>query len=289
MKKKLIRWLIGILAVAIIIYAGIILFLITQETKLVYFVTYEKPVKVAPADSSNLVYNRIELKGKEGLKLIAWEIPSKVDSIPGPWLLFCHGNASDISYVDYVERYKLFSGMGFNTLAFDYRGFGESEGVPDEQGVYEDAMTSYEYLTMVKKIPATKIIIYGHSLGTGIAIELATRVPAAGLVVEAGYQSAVGMGQKAYPYLPISLVMKNRFISIDKVAGISMPKLIVHSPEDLIIPFSDGQALYVKASPPKSFLEIKGNHDAAPLQSREVFMKGLSSFVSETSARLGSK
>jgi fermentation-respiration switch protein FrsA (DUF1100 family) len=289
MKKLIIRVLIGLFVLVFLGYAGVIVYLKTQETKLVFYEAYGQPVRTVSPDSTHLKYQRIELQSEDGIKLTGWVILSEKDTFTSPWLLFCHGNASDISYIDYIARYKLFTNLGLNVLTFDYRGFGESAGTPSETGLYKDAMAIYNYLTVTKHIPSDRIIIYGHSLGTGVGIDLATRVPVAALVVEAGFQSNPKTAHQMYPFLPmhlLSLIMKNRFMSIDKIDRITMPKLFIHSSDDEIIPISEGRALYDKALPPKSFLEIKGSHDPAPMESKESFCNGLSSFLAGTTAHI---
>jgi uncharacterized protein len=284
MKKLIIRIFLGLLLLILIVYAGIIVYLTTQETKLVFYETYGKPVRSVPPDSTHLKYKRIEFQSEDGVKLIGWVILSEKDTLTSPWLLFCHGNASDISYVDYIARYKLFTNLGLNVLTFDYRGFGESDGKPSEAGLYKDVMASYNYLTIIRHIQQERIIIYGHSLGTGVAIDLATRVPAACLVVEAGFRSIPETAHQMYPFIPMRLLVRNKFMSIDKIDRITMPKLFIHSSEDEINPISEGRALYAKALQPKSFLEIKGSHDPAPMESKESFCIGFSSFLNSTTA-----
>ena len=289
MKKLIIRVLIGLFVLVFLGYAGGIVYLLTQETQLTFYDSYGKPLRTVPPDSANLKYQGLYFQSEDGVKLSGWVVLSNKDTLISPWLLFCHGNASDISYIDYIERYKLFTNLGINVLSFDYRGFGESDGNPSEAGLYKDAITVYNYLTLTRNIPPEKIIIYGHSLGTGVAIELATRVPAAALVVEAGYQSIPEIAHQLYPFLPmrlLKLLVKNKFLSIDKVDRIPIPKLFIHSSEDEIFDISEGRTLYEKALPPKSFLEIKGRHDPAPMESKEVFCNGLSSFLNGTTARL---
>jgi fermentation-respiration switch protein FrsA (DUF1100 family) len=289
MKRVIIRVLIGLFVLVFLGYAGGIVYLMTQETQLTFYETYGKPLRTVPPDSANLKYQTLYLNSEDGVKLSGWVVLSNKDTMACPWLLFCHGNASDISYIDYIERYKLFTNLGLNVLTFDYRGFGESDGNPSEAGLYKDAIAVYKYLTTTRNIPSERIIIYGHSLGTGVAIELATRVPAAALVVEAGYQSIPEVAHQLYPFLPMHLLklfIKNKFLSIDKVNSILIPKLFIHSSEDEIFDISEGWTLYEKALPPKMFLEIKGRHDPAPMESKEVFCNGLSSFLNGTTARL---
>jgi len=286
MNKIVKRILIGLLIVLLLGYASIIIYLKTNETEIVYYEFYGQGPLQSPSDSLELNFQRIELNTEDGLKLIGWIVPSAKDSSSGPWLLFCHGNASDISYPDYILRYKIFNKIGINVLAIDYRGFGESGGKPSEEGLYNDALTAYNYLNKTIKISPERIIIYGHSLGAAVAIDLATKVQAGAIVAKAAFKSVPDMGQQLYPFLPMNLLVKNKFMSIDKVSSIAYPKLFIHSIEDEIISINDGKALFEKAIQPKSFLQIKGNHDSAPILSEETFIKGLSDFLSGTTATI---
>lgn len=292
MKKLIIRILVGLIVLIILGYAGGIIYLLTQETQLTFYEAYGKPLRTVPPDSSNLNYQGINLQSEDGIMLSGWVVLSDKDTLTSPWLLFCHGNASDISYIDYIERYKLFTSLGLNVLTFDYRGFGESEGVPSEAGLYKDAMAVYDYLTSTRKIPPDRIIIYGHSLGTGVAINLATCVPAAALVVEAGFQSVPEVAHQMYPFLPeplLRLLVRNKFLSVDKIDQIAIPKLFIHSSEDEIFDIAEGRILYDKALTPKSFLEIKGSHDPAPMESKDIFCNGLLSFLAGTTAQINNE
>jgi hypothetical protein len=284
MKKIIIRVLIGLFAIGVLGYGGIITFLLAKETDIVFEPNSGKPPLTAPPDSLHLRYERIKLCSEDGVNLTGWVISSSKDSSASPWLLFCHGNGSNISYPDYVSRYGLFSTFGLNVLTFDYRGYGESPGTPSEAGFYKDATAAYKYLTLSRHISPERIIIYGHSLGTGVAIDLAARVPAAALVTEAGFQSIPEVAQRTYPFIPAGLLVRNRFMSIDKIDRISIPKLFVHSSEDEIFPLWESKALYEKALQPKTFLEIKGKHSPAALVSKESFCKALSAFLAGTTA-----
>jgi hypothetical protein len=289
MKKTIIRVLIGLCTLGIIGYGGIIVFLLVKETELVFEANCGKPPLTPPPDSAHLRYQRVKFCSEDGIHLTGWTISSCRDSTVSPWLLFCHGNASNISYPDYVSRYGLFSSLGLNVLCFDYRGFGESEGTPSENGLYKDAIAAYNYLTMARHVPPDRIIIYGHSLGTAVAIDLATRVPAAALVAEAGFQSIPEIAQRQYPLLPAGLLVRNRFMSIDKIGKISIPKLFIHSSEDEMIPFFESKELYAKAMQPKMFVQIKGKHCPAPMVSKDSFCKGFLTFLAGTTAHIESK
>jgi fermentation-respiration switch protein FrsA (DUF1100 family) len=179
------------------------------------------------------------------------------------WLLICHGNLGNIGYRQRPEYYALIRDLGINLLAFDYRGFGESTGAPEERGLYADATASYEYLTRTLRVPPERLVIFGHSLGSGVAIELASRVPAAGLIVEGAFTSVVERGQELFPLFPVGLIATQRFPSLDRIASINMPKLFLHSPEDTVIPYAHGRRLFDAARDPKRIVDVKGGHEYA--------------------------
>ena len=162
--------------------------------------------------------------------------------------------------------------LGLSLLAFDYRGYGESGGAPSEQGLYRDADAAYRYLREDRGVPADRIVVFGHSLGSAVAIDLASRVPAAGLIVEGAFTSAVDRGQELYPYIPVRWIARSRFGSIDKVAGITVPKLFLHAARDEVIPLAHGRRLFEAAREPKTFVELQGGHgDAFDVDSARYF------------------
>ena len=150
--------------------------------------------------------------------------------------------------------------MGLNLLAFDYRGYGESGGAPSEAGLYRDAEAAYRYLRRELGVPADRIILFGHSLGSAVAIDLASRVPPAGLIVEGAFTSATDRGQELYPYIPVRWIAASRFNSIGKMPLVTAPKLFLHAVHDEVIPLAHGRRLFEAASPPKRFVELGGGH-----------------------------
>ncbi len=246
----------------ILAYAGIIGYLMLNQ-KAMIFHPEERQV-AAPATEFSLHEQQVSYPSTDGVKLSAWIVPAKqTDEVKGMWMLICHGNLGNIGFGQRPEFYAYMRDTGLNLFAFDYRGYGASSGSPDEQGLYDDAQASYDYLTKTLHIAPDHIIIFGHSLGSGVAIELASKVPAAGLVVEGAYTSVAQRGQELYPLLPIALVSTQRFPSIDRIGAITMPKLFLHSPEDSIIPYPHGQRLYAAARGAKRFVDVKGGHENA--------------------------
>jgi len=258
-----------ILAAAVLIYGGILVLLRVYESRLIYFPGPERTL-VAPPSSLDLPVQRVEITTEDAVKLVAWVIPAEPHS--SLWLLVCHGNAGNLSEFDRPLHYAGLRQLGLNLLAFDYRGYGESGGAPSEAGLYRDADAAYHYLTNQRGVPASRIVIFGHSLGSAVAIDLASRVRPAGLIVEGAFTSATDRGQELYPYIPVRWIAKSRFSSIDRISRITVPKLFLHATRDEVIPLAHGRRLYQAAPPPKTFVELQGGHgDAFDVDSARYF------------------
>jgi abhydrolase domain-containing protein 17 len=163
-------------------------------------------------------------------------------------LLYIHGNAADIG--DFQPVFDLLHRWGFSVFAYDYRGYGTSNGQPSEQNAYQDADAAYGYLTQKLKIPPEKIIIYGQSVGGGSATELAKRHPVAGLVLESTFTSAFRV------IVPFPILPFDKFTNQDKLGQIHCPILVMHGGADQTIPIAHGQALYATATGPKMSLWV---------------------------------
>jgi fermentation-respiration switch protein FrsA (DUF1100 family) len=253
----------GALAGVIVVgYMGAALYLRFNEKALIF-----RPagrVVDAPPPRLALAERRVTYASTDGVTLSAWIVPAReAASSPHGWLLVCHGNLGNIGYAQRPEFYALIRDLGISLLAFDYRGYGDSSGTPDETGVYADATASYQYLTRTLSVPPERLVLFGHSLGSGVAIELASRVPAAGVIVEGAYTSVVERGQEIFPYFPVGLIATQRFPSRDRIAGIPVPKLFLHSPEDRVIPYAHGRRLFDAARAPKRLVDVAGGHEDA--------------------------
>jgi len=165
-------------------------------------------------------------------------------------ILYSHGNGSDLGSTRSVLQ--LIQQLGFSVFAYDYQGYGTSEGKPSEQNLYHDVNAAYEYLTQTLKISPDRIILYGFSIGGGPSLDLATRQPVAGIILEGTFTSVF----RVVTYLPILLF--DRFRNLDKIRSIYCPILLIHGTLDQVIPFWHGKALYEAANPPKQFLPIEG-------------------------------
>jgi fermentation-respiration switch protein FrsA (DUF1100 family) len=189
------------------------------------------------------------------VKLNAWffKNPCALSTV-----LFAHGNAGNMS--DRLFKIKFFYDLGLNVFIFDYRGYGKSEGIPSEAGIYLDARSAYDYLQSRGDVGMKNIILYGASIGGTVVIDLATQRNAALLVIESSITNAKDMARIFYPFIPL-FFLSLKFDSIEKVRELTVPKLFIHSPDDEVVPFWVGQKLFEAAAQPKEFLKIHGGHN----------------------------
>jgi hypothetical protein len=260
------------LGVALLLYGALLAWLVGNENRLIYFpdpgpVPLPAGLPVAP----------VHFAAPDGVRLTAWVIVPQVDS--ARWILVFHGNAGNLGTPGRPEHDRQLRGLGFGILALDYRGYGDSDGTPSEAGLYADARAAYDYLTSVRGVPPERIVIYGHSLGAAVAIQLATQVPAGGLIVEGAFTSAPDLGAEVYPFVPVRLIARNRFPSLERVRLLRMPLLVVHGRDDQTIPIAHGRRLFDAAPEPKSFLEVAGGHDDAYAIGAREYEEGIRRFV----------
>lgn len=240
---------------------------------------------VDPPDASLALHERSVLfKAADSTTLTAWIIPAARATPDAPWVLISHGNYGNIGYGGRPQFYAWFRDLGVNLFAYDYRGFGASEGNPSEAGVYADAAAAYRYLMDSLHVPPSRIILFGHSLGTGVTIELARHVAAAGLILEDAYTSVVDRGQEVFPLLPIRLIARSRFASIDKVGTLGHPKLFLHARNDGTIPIAHGRRLFAAAAEPKEFVELNAGHADGYTADRVRYYGAIDAFIRRVTA-----
>jgi len=170
-----------LLAVAALCYLVILLVLRLSESRMLYVPGGSRTL-LPPPTELGLDVRRVTVTTSDGVRLVAWSMPVVHGS--GYWLLMCHGNAGNISEAGRPYHYAGLRGLGLSLFAFDYRGYGESEGVPSEDGLYRDADAAYRYLRDTLGVTPERIVIFGHSLGSAVAVELAGTVPAAGVILD---------------------------------------------------------------------------------------------------------
>ena len=238
------------------------------------------PRPVDPPDARLALRQRlVSFESADSATLTAWIVPGANASPDAPWVLISHGNFGNIGYGGRPQFYAWFRNLGVNLFAYDYRGYGESHGLPSEPGVYADAAAAYRYLTDSLHVPPSRIVLFGHSLGTGVTIELARHVPAAGMIVEDAYTSVVDRGQEVFPLLPIRLIAKSRFASIEKVGSLRLPKLFLHARHDETIPIEHGRRVFAAAAEPKEFVELNAGHADAYTADRTRYYGAIDAFI----------
>lgn len=249
------------------------------ENRLIYYPP-RYPDGFADPASYGLRVEEVWISTDDGLRLNAWFLPVPISP---KVLLVLHGNAENIGYG--LARLKSFAQLGTNVLALDYRGYGKSEGSPDERGVYRDAEAAYRYLTEIRRFAPRDIVVYGQSLGGAVAIDLASRHECGGLIVESSFTSGREMARRAFRIPLFEYVPQSRFDSLAKIRNVRCPILIVHGTRDEVIPFAMGQRLYEAAPEPKTFLAVEGaGHNDVFLVGGEKYLETLRTLVATPSA-----
>ena len=259
--KKL---LLGTLGLAVGLYLALIAYVKVNERRLVFHAELAKGPLLEPKAPFQPPHTRVDFTSADGTKLAGWVIPATATDSSGLWVLVCHGNSHNISQMEEPEFYSYLRALGVNILVFDYRGFGESQGEPDEQGAYADARAAYDLLTTRYHVNAGQIIVYGHSLGTGVAVQLASTVKSGALILQAPYTSVPDLGARRYPFLPVKALAAYTFPSLERMPSVTQPLLVMHSPADSTIPLAMGEALTKAAgSANKRFVSVAGGHNIA--------------------------
>lgn len=176
------------------------------------------------------------------------------------WILFCPPAGASTRVKRIQDHLKRLWNLGYNVMAFDYRGFGDSPGVPSEDGLYADAAAAYVHLVDQRRVPPSRIILAGRSLGSAVAVDLATRVDAAGLVLFAPIDSVPQAAARVYPFAPVRWLATHQFDAAAKAGAISIPVVTVIGMRDNYMPPSEARALFEKFQGPKVMIETAGGH-----------------------------
>jgi fermentation-respiration switch protein FrsA (DUF1100 family) len=213
----------------------------------------------------------------DGVKLNGWFFSVPADSPRSQMvLLVCHGNGGNISHRVRLCRALLQTGM--NVLVFDYRGYGRSDGRPDEEGTYRDTQGAYRWLRQRGFAPAN-IVAFGESLGGGMVSELAVREPLAGLVLQSTFTSIPDIGSEFYPWLPVRWIGTIKYDTLSKLPRIRTPLLVMHSREDSMVRFHHAQRNFAAANESKMFWETFGGHNYSQIPDFDRCLAGLERFL----------
>jgi hypothetical protein len=230
-----------------------------------------KEIEYLPAQFG-LTFEDIFFNTADKLNIHAWFVPRPNALYT---VIFCHGNAGNISHR--LEKIKLFHDLGCNTFIFDYRGYGRSKGGPSEKGLYLDVLGAYDYL-LSRNINPGQLIGYGESIGGAVAIDLASKRKLRALIVDSTPTCARDMAKIVLPFLP-AWIFSSRLDSINKIKSVTVPKLMMHSINDEIVPFKLGKKLFAEAPQPKEFLEIHGGHNSSFFESEGIIKEKIASFL----------
>ena len=226
-----------------------------------------------------LASEEVELRAEDGVRLGAWFVPAAGGPLAGRKLvvLFCHGNAGNIS--DRVTKAELLHRLGLSVLLFDYRGYGTSGGRPSEKGTYRDAEAAWRWLTAARRVPPERIVLYGESLGTAVAVETALRHPPRALILESPFTSVDDMAREVFSPLPMQWVVTFHYDTLSKMPRLGCPVLVLHSSRDEIVPYRMGRRVFEAAPEPKEFLELEGSHDDGWLEAGPAYPAALRAFL----------
>ncbi|MEX2141971.1 MAG: alpha/beta hydrolase [Pirellulales bacterium] len=239
--------------VALVAYLGFVILLMLFENRLVF---HPVPYPVGDWQPRELQFEDAELTAEDGTALHGWYVPHPK---PRAVALFLHGNAGNIA--GRAEFLRRVNALGVSVLALDYRGYGRSAGSPTEAGVIADGRAARAWLAAKTGTPEKELLLWGESLGCGVAVELAAD-GARGMILEHAFTSLPDVAAHHYSWVPVRLAMRNRLRSIDKIAQYKGPLLQAHGDRDSVIPYELGRRLFEAANEPKEFITIpNGDHN----------------------------
>ena len=242
------KWLI---ILAILAYGGVLALMYVFQRSLMYFPDRSR---TPPAAAGLPQAEEVTLKSADGESLIAWFVPPQGDK---PLIIYFHGNGGALNLR--ADRFRWLTRDGFGLLGLSYRGYGGSTGSPTETGMLLDAAAAYDFAAA--RFPAQRIVLWGESLGTGVAVALAAERPIAGLILDAPFTSTADIGASAYPFIPVRLFIKDSFRSDERIGGVKAPLLVLHGEMDSIVPVRFGEKLFALANEPKQMVRFpSGGH-----------------------------
>ena len=257
-----------------VVYLVFCVALALMQKRLMYF---PDPARFAPTEWALSEMQPVTAQTDDGLTITSWYRPAqKHDKFT---IVFCQGNAGHLGYRNYKVRPWLDAGYG--VLMVGYRGFG-NPGSPSEQGLYNDARAAITALHQ-RGVPDKAIVLYGESMGTGVATQMATEVDAAALILESPYTSVPDVGADRYPMVPVKLLLRDQYNSLDKIKDVHMPLLLLHGELDQVVPAKFGKKLFAAAHEPKQaeFVPDAGHNDVYSLRVQEVILNFLSNLPTD--------
>lgn len=255
-------------------YCSVLVGLYLAQDRLLYLPEVPSRALTASPRMVGLNHEEVYFRAADGIRLHGWYLPSDPQRAV---VLFCHGNAGNISHR--LDLLRIFSDLGLSVFIFDYRGYGRSEGRPSEQGTYRDGEAAWRYLTEEQGITEKDIVVFGHSLGAAIGAHVAAQYRPAALVMQSAFTSVPELAAGLYPLLPARWLSRFRYDNRHLLGNVDSPVLVIHSREDEIIPYAHGERLFAVAGEPKQFLELRGGHNDGIFVSGALYTNGLRDFL----------
>ena len=256
-------------------YGAAVIWLIRQETRLVF-----RAGSTLATGRPSFPYEQIAIPRSDGAWQFAW-VMRRGDSDAGPWVLYLHGSATSVASHVNIAHYAVLRDAGLHVLAPEYRGFGGVEGTPTETTLQADARAAYDYLRETRRVRPEAIVIYGWSLGAAVAVDMASRIPPAGLMLEGSPASLLDLTQRRYPFFPLRLFTRSSFDAIRRIDSIPAPVLFLHSTDDEVIPVAEGRRLFQAARGAKTFVEVRGGHFGAIERDSATFDRAIRAFLAD--------
>ncbi|MFQ5635737.1 MAG: alpha/beta hydrolase [Gammaproteobacteria bacterium] len=255
-------------------YGAFVIFVYAFQSRLLYLPNIAGTLVDVTPTTIGARFDDLRIPTSDGLTLHAWFVAA-ADS--DRVVLFCHGNAGNISHR--LDSIRIFHQLGLDVLIFDYRGYGQSDGRPSEAGTYLDVEAAWSYLIDERGYDPDRIIVFGRSMGAAIAAHLAANMQPGALILESAFTSAPDLAARHYWYLPVRLLSRFSYATVDHVGAVRAPTLVVHSPGDEIVPVEHGRRIFAHANEPKTFLEIIGDHNTGFFMSGALYSEGIKQFV----------
>ena len=262
------KWLI---VIALAGYGLLLALMYLFQRSLTYF---PDTARTPPAQAGLPQAQEVRLTTSDGERLIAWSVAPRADK---PVIVYFHGNGGALNLR--VQRFSWLTASGYGLVALSYRGYGGSSGSPSEDGILRDARAAYDFA--VARYPAGRLVLWGESLGTAVAVALAAEREVGGVMLDAPFTSAADIGAAAYPFAPVRWLIKDAYRSDRRIARVHAPLLVLHGERDRVVPIAFGERLLALANEPKRMVRFAGadhvdldDHGAAEVV--KAFLAGLS-------------
>jgi fermentation-respiration switch protein FrsA (DUF1100 family) len=247
-----------------------------------YFIFFPDASFERRPEDMPLDYRDVYFHTEDGERLHGWFFPLNKGN---PVILFCHGNAGNISHR--LDNIGHLLKRGLQVFIFDYRGYGKSSGRPSEKGVYLDGLAAYDHLIGGELLLPEDIILFGRSLGAAVAIEVALERGVRSLIIESAFTSIRDMSRALVLFRPFAAMLPAHYHNLAKIEKVRVPKLIIHGEKDEIVPFWMGQALFEAAKAPKFFIPIPGaGHNDTYLSGGNGYFQTISDFARDSKISL---